>query len=115
MHENYLTMKNSGSFDRRLFKSLEDKIDSIFTSNFYDDLMKETLWNPKYNKIINDSNQYMLEKEDEVNIFSKILEDKKFIELKSKNKYNSKARRGTAKTNKSMIERPSRNRRVFST
>mmetsp|Transcript_4625 Transcript_4625/g.3887 ORF Transcript_4625/g.3887 Transcript_4625/m.3887 type:complete len:224 (+) Transcript_4625:230-901(+) len=54
-------MKEDKSFDKYLFKSMEENINLIYKMNFEADFMKCITWNQNFNQIINDSNQYLLE------------------------------------------------------
>lgn len=64
-------MKQNKDFSKVLFKELEDNTNAILKEVFYKDFICEILWSQKFNKVINDSNQYLIST-DESNIFKAI-------------------------------------------
>lgn len=75
IHEDFSKMEESKKYHRHLFKPLEEGIGVIFAKVF----SKNMIWNHNFNKVINDTNQYLLKsKGDDVNIFSNIQENHRF-------------------------------------
>ena len=68
----FTEMKLSKNYKKTLFKDLENNTNIVLKDNFFKEYISENLWNQRYNKIINDWNQYLLNKED-TNIFISIL------------------------------------------
>ena len=68
IYKSYIEMKESIKYNKMLFKELEDNTNLVLKENFYKEFTKEILWSQKFNKVINDSNQYLLNQK-ENNIF----------------------------------------------
>jgi len=114
IHEKYVRMKNNQLYEKQLFKPLEDNINKILKENFYNEFLRDVTWNPAYNKVINEANQYIINKEKDFNIFKQLAEEKKQIEFRDRKKKAQQARRVRGKESKSMVGRPFRNRRFIS-
>lgn len=61
-----------------LFSQLEENTNMILKEHFYKNFTKEVLWNQRFNKVINDANQYLLCK-GESNIFKTISKQNEVI------------------------------------
>ena len=94
LHKNFIKMKEDKRFDKYLFRKLEDTINLLYKENFevgkmninhsfHIGFMKEITWNRSFNKIINDSNQYLFENtKQEPNIFVGILQQHRMNVMK---------------------------------
>ena len=107
-------MNSKKAYEKNLFKTLEQNISLIIKENFYEEFLKDIIWNKRYNKVINDSNQYLIDnKDEEFNIFSMFQEEKKALEY-FQNKNNQGQRRLAIKNSKSMSNLAVRKRRFIS-
>ena len=114
IHEKYVKMNSKKAYEKNLFKTLEQNISLIIKENFYEEFLKDIIWNKRYNKVINDSNQYLIDnKDEEFNIFSMFQEEKKALEY-FQNKNNQGQRRLAIKNSKSMSNLAVRKRRFIS-